>query len=85
MKMVFDQKYPKHKGLININHQITFIDCCLNHIGCKLHWCRFFLYQLLNLSNYDKLVEGNLVESDMALISDLILGLVQYWVVRRRD
>jgi len=43
----------------------------------------FYLSQQLNLLNYDKLIEGILILSGIALALDLILGWIQYLVTQK--
>ncbi|PKO07203.1 MAG: hypothetical protein CVU41_02670 [Chloroflexi bacterium HGW-Chloroflexi-3] len=87
MKMIFDQMYSKTTWVIFISNARSllliaiFATLGVGYVGAG--GFGFYLSQQLNLLNYDKLVEGILVLSGLALFCDLILGLVQYWISRR--
>ena len=43
----------------------------------------FYLSQLLNLLEYQKLVQGIFMLGTLVLLCDLLLGLVQFWVSKK--
>lgn len=89
MKMIFDQMYPKTTWVRFVSNARSlllvaiFATLGVGYVGAG--GFGFYLGQLLNLLDYPNLVQGILVLGWLTLFSDLILGLVQFWVMKRSE
>ena len=87
MKLIFDQKYTRTTWVRFISNARSlllvaiFATLGVGYVGAG--GFGFYLGQLLNLLEYGKLVEGILILGEWTLFSDLIMGLVQYWVSQK--